>query len=99
MRQAVVIYKYLRALLIVSALGLMTTACLGGKEFELHEVDAIANGPGFLTGDAGEATLDLQSGEFSIGDTAGLKIQNQRSLDIRRRRNRARRKQEGATGN
>ena len=48
MSQAVVSKRNVRAILIVCAFGLLTTACAGGKEFEYHEIDAIAKGPGFF---------------------------------------------------
>ena len=98
MRQAVVSTKKIRTILIVCAFGVLTTACLGGKEFEYHEIDAIAKGPGFLTGDTGEATFDPTTGEFKMGNGAAIAANNKRSAEIRRRRARARRKQEGATG-
>ncbi len=98
MKQAVVTVKKLRAILIVSVLGVLITACAGGKEFEYTEIDAISKGPGFLTGDAGEATFDPTTGKLTMGDSAALNSQNQRYAEIRRRRSKARRKLEGATG-
>ena len=97
MRQAVVTRRNLRAILIVSAFGILATACSGGKEFKVHELDAIADGPGFLTGDSGEATFDPKTGEFKMGNSAAIASQNKRSIEIRRRRARARRRLEGAT--
>lgn len=98
MRQVVITKRNVRAILIVCAFGLVTTACLGGKEFEYHEIDAIGEGPGFLTGEAGEATFDPITGEFNLGNRSAITSQNKRSSEIRRRRSRARRKLEGATG-
>jgi hypothetical protein len=99
MEQAVVAKRSLRAILIVSALGVLTTACAGGKTFEYQEIDAIAKGPGFFTGEAGEATFDPTTGKLTMGDQAALTATNKKSAEIRRRRARARRRQEGATGN
>jgi len=98
MTQAVVTRRKLRTILIVSVLGVLITACAGGKEFEYTEIDAIGKGPGFFTGDAGEATFDPTTGELIMGDNAALNNQNQRYAEIRRRRSKARRKLEGATG-
>jgi len=98
MEQAVVTTRNLRSILIVCALGVLTTACAGGKTFEYEEIDAIGKGPGLLTGDSGEATFNPTTGEFSIGDSAALNAANKRSSEVRRRRVRARRQQEGATG-
>jgi len=98
MEQAVVSKKSLRAILIVSAFGVLTTACAGGKPFEVQEIDAIAKGPGFLTGEAGEATFDPTTGKLTLGDQSAVTATNKRSAEIRRRRARARRRQEGATG-
>jgi len=98
MEQAVVTKRSLRAILIVSAFGILTTACAGGKTFEYQEIDAIAKGPGFLTGEAGEATFDPTTGKLTMGDQAALTATSKRSAEIRRRRARARRSQEGATG-
>lgn len=99
MKQAVVDRTSLQTILIVCAFGLITTACSSGKPFDYHEIDAIGQGPGFFTGDAGEATYDPVSGELEMGNSTALSKQNQRSSEIRRRRARARRRQEGATGN
>ena len=44
MEQAVVSKKSLRAILIVSAFSILTTACAGGKPFKYQEIDAIAKG-------------------------------------------------------
>lgn len=90
--------RNLQTILIVCALGFLTTACLGGKDFDYHEIDAIADGPGFLTGESGEATLDLKTGSLTMGDGPGVAAGHQRSAEMRRRRARARRRQEGATG-
>jgi len=98
MEQAVVRKGSLRAILIVSAFGILTTACAGGKTFDYQEIDAIAKGPGFLTGEAGEATFDPTTGKLTMGDQTALIATNKRSAEIRRRRARARRSQEGATG-
>jgi len=98
MTQAVVSNRKLRAILIVSAFGLLTTACAGGKTFDYTEIDAIGKGPGFFTGDAGEATFDPTTGKLTMGDNAALTSQNKRYAEIRRRRSKARRKLEGATG-
>ncbi len=97
MVQAVVKKRKLRAILVVCTLGILTTAC-GGKEFEYEEIDAIGKGPGFLTGQAGEATFNPVTGELTMGDRTALTAVNKRSAEIRRRRTRARRKLEGATG-
>ena len=98
MVQAVVNKRKLRAILIVRTLGVLATACAGGKEFEYHEIDAIGEGPGFLTGQAGEATYDPTTGEMTMGDRSALTAASKRTAEIRRRRTRARRKLEGATG-
>jgi len=97
MVQAVVKKRKLRTILIVCTLGVLTTACAGGKEFEYQEIDAIGKGPGFLTGQAGEATFNPTTGEFTMGDRTALTAANKRSAEIRRRRAKARRKLEGAT--
>jgi len=99
MRRVASYKRTLLLILIVFASGLLTTACSGGKEFKVHEVDAIADGPGFLTGDSGDATFDPKTGEFKVGNKDAIARANQRSIEIRRRRSRARRRQEGATGN
>ena len=98
MRQAVVSKRKVRTILIVCAFGILTTACLGGKTFEYHEIDAIGEGPGFFTGDAGEATFDPTTGELKMGNRDALNAKNKRSAEFRRKRSRARRKLEGATG-
>ncbi len=98
MAQAVVNKRKLRAILIVCILGVLTTACAGSKEFEYQEIDAISKGPGFFTGQAGEATFDPTTGELTMGDKTALTAASKRSAEIRRRRTRARRKLEGATG-
>ncbi len=98
MVQAVVNKRKLRAILIVCTLGVLTTACAGGKEFDYQEIDAIGKGPGFITGQAGEATFDPTTGELTMGDRTALTAASKRSAEIRRRRTRARRKLEGATG-
>ena len=98
MVQAVVKKRKLRAILIVCTLGVLTTACAGAKEFEYKEIDAIGEGPGFLTGQAGEAIFNPTTGELTMGDRTALTAANKRSAEIRRRRTRARRKLEGATG-
>ena len=98
MKQAVVTRTNLRAILVVCAFGILTTACSGAKELEVREIDAIADGPGFFTGQSGEATFDPTTGKLEIGDNTALTAANKRSAEIRRRRARARRKLEGATG-
>ncbi len=98
MVQAVVKKRKLRAILIVCTLGVLTTACAGGKEFEYKELDDINQGPGFFTGEAGEATFDPTTGKLTMGDQAVITATNKKSAEIRRRRARARRRQEGATG-
>ena len=98
MTQAVVTIRKFQTILIVCAFGVLATACAGGKTFEYQEIDAIAKGPGFLTGDAGEATFDPTTGKLTMGDSAALASQNKRYAEIRRRRSKARRKLEGATG-
>jgi hypothetical protein len=97
MLQAVDPKRKIRAILIASAFGLLATAC-GGKSFEYHEISDIVEGPGFLTGEAGEATFDPTTGEFELGNSIAIRNQGKRSAEIRRRRTRARRKLEGATG-
>ena len=98
MTQAVTPKRMIRAMVIACTFGLLVTACSGGKEFKVHEVDAIAEGPGFLTGEDGEATFDPATGQLKMGNGAAIAKQNKRSIEIRRRRARARRRQEGATG-
>ncbi len=92
-----IIKRRLRAILIVCGWGLLTTACLGGEEFDYRPLDEIKKGPGFITGTKGAATLDSQTGKWQVGDSELNSINSEKTYRARRRRALSRRKLEGAT--
>ena len=92
-----ILKKRANTLIIILGLGFLTTACLGGQEFEYHPIDEIPKGPGLFTGSSGAASFDATTGKWSLGGREGLAGSNERTSQIIRQRSLARRRLEGAT--